>query len=266
MRTRDARIARALRRLIVNLFGSAWLLFDGAPWTFSAPPACLALLAYVALRRQPVRRAVIAAALWPDQTDAEARANLRRHVHRLKRALPVVKGSEWLLDEGGGLAWNHDVAQVDVASFLTDVADGERAADAVDLYRGDLLEGYEDEWLTIERERLRMLYLGALQRLCAARRRSRDLPAAIGYAERLLAEDDLNEDALRELVSARYEEGDRASALATFERFVRRLRAALGRRADAGDVGASRCHRSGAAAARDARARFGRRRICARRT
>jgi DNA-binding SARP family transcriptional activator len=216
-----------LSRLTVHLFGSAWLSFDGAPWQFSAPPACLTLLAFLALRRQPVRRASVAAALWPDQTDAEARANLRRHVHRLKRALPSPEAAEWIVDHAGALAWNHDAAVVDVASFLTGVANETGIAAAVELYRGDLLEGYEDEWLVVERERLRALYLEALRGLCAARRRARDFTAAVQYAERLLSYDDLQEDALRELMSARYEQGDRSAALAVYERFAWRLRDAL---------------------------------------
>jgi DNA-binding SARP family transcriptional activator len=216
-----------LSRLTVHLFGAAWLAVDGAPWPFSAPPACLTLLAYLALRRQPVRRASVAAALWPDETDAEARANLRRHVHRLKRALPSTETAEWIVDHAGCLAWNHDAAVVDVASFLAVVADQTDVAEAVELYRGDLLEGYEDEWLVVERERLRALYLEALRGLCVARRRARDFSAAIRYAERLLSYDDLREDALRELMSARYEEGDRSAALATYERFAWRLRETL---------------------------------------
>ena len=211
----------------MHLFGSAWLSVDGVPWPFSAPPACLTLLAFLALRRQPVRRAAIAAALWPDETDAEARANLRRHVHRLKRALPAAEAAACIVDDAGSLAWNHAAGTVDVAAFLAGVADQTGVAAAVELYRGDLLEGYEDEWLVVERERLRALYLEALRGLCAARRRARDFTAAIQYAERLLSYDDLHEDALRELMSARYEHGDRSVALATYERFAGRLRDAL---------------------------------------
>jgi DNA-binding SARP family transcriptional activator len=214
-------------RLTVHLLGSPRMTADGQPWIFAAPPGCLALLGFLALRRQPASRAAVAATLWPDQPDDEARANLRRHVHRLKRALPPAGDAEWLLDERGGLAWNHDAAPVDVALFLAGIDDRQPTAETVELYRGDLLEGYEDEWLIVERERLRARYLDALRNLCAARRRSRDFAAAIRYAERLLAHDDLREDALRELMAARYEEGDRSAALATYERFAWRLRETL---------------------------------------
>jgi len=213
-------------RLTVRLFGSASFAVDGAPWPFSAPPGCLPLVAYLALRTEPVPRAAVAVALWPDVPEADARANLRRHVHRLKRALPDL-GAESITDDARGLAWNHDGASVDVARFLQAIDDPQRLAEAADAYRGDLLAGCEDEWLVVERERLRTLYLAALNELCATAGRRRDFAVAAGYAERLLALDDLRDDAVRHLMGARYESGDRSAALATYDRFAARLRAEL---------------------------------------
>lgn len=213
-------------RLRVGLFGSPSFTFDDVPWPFAAPPGCVLLLALLALRREPAPRATIAATLWPDDRDAEARANLRRHVHRLKQALPQID-VEWIRDESGRLSWNHDAASIDVATFSSGIGDLARAAEAAELYAGDLLDGVEHEWLVVERERLRMLYLDALRDLCGAARKRRDFSSAIRYAERLLSHDDLREDALRELVAARYEQGDRSAALATYERFAWRLREAL---------------------------------------
>jgi DNA-binding SARP family transcriptional activator len=216
----------SLNRLRVGLFGSPEFIFDAAPWPFSAPPGSLLVLALLAIRREPVSRALIAATLWPDTPDAEARSNLRRYVHLLRRTLPEI-GCAWIADDGGRLRWNHAAASIDVAEFLVGIGDPARAGQAAELYRGDLLAGLEHEWLVVERERLRMLYLDALLDLCSAARKQRDFPAAIRYAERLLFHDDLREDALRELIAARYEAGDRAVALATYERFTQQLRDSL---------------------------------------
>ncbi|MDB5094594.1 MAG: hypothetical protein JWO85_2695 [Candidatus Eremiobacteraeota bacterium] len=213
-------------RLAVTLFGSPWLSADGVRWPKTVPARCLMLLAFLALRRELVPRAAVAAALWPDEPDVEARSNLRRHVHRLRQALPDY-GLEWILDEGGRIGWNHAAAPVDIATFLDGIGDPERAAAVVELYRGDLLDGAEDEWVVVERERLRTFYLDALRDVCVAARRRRDFAAAIRSAERLLSYDDMREDALRELIGARYEDGDRSGALATYERFASRLREAL---------------------------------------
>jgi hypothetical protein len=65
---------------------------------------------------------------------------------------------------------------------LSGIGDPARAAEAAELYTGDLLERYEHEWLVVERERLRMLYLDALRDLCAAARKRRDFAVPIRYA------------------------------------------------------------------------------------
>ncbi|MBV8579704.1 MAG: AAA family ATPase [Candidatus Eremiobacteraeota bacterium] len=214
-----------MSRLTIRLFGTPSFAFDGAPWRLSALPRCLPLLAYLVLRRELVPRAAVAAALWPDELESDARSNLRRHLHLLKRGLPPPADASWLLDAGNRVGWNWDApASVDVADFIDRVARAETRADAVALYDGDLLDGYEDEWLVVERERLRTTYLDALLELAALRRRERDFAGAAAFAERLLAHDDLREDAMRELVAARYEGGDRSGALATYERFAARLR------------------------------------------
>ena len=187
------------------------------------------LLAYLALRREPVARSTVAAALWPDELDSDARANLRRHLHHLRRALPEAPGIDWLVDDGKLIAWNHAApVSIDVVSFLELVGDAATRADAVALVEGDFLAGLEDEWLVVERERLRASYLDALLELAIERRHARDFSAAIAFGERLLAEDDLREDVLREIVTARYEAGDRSGALAAFEPFAKRLHDAIG--------------------------------------
>ena len=187
------------------------------------------LLAYLALRREPIARSTVAAALWPDELDSDARANLRRHLHHLRRALPEVPGIDWLVDDGKLIAWNHAApASIDVVSFLELVGDAATRADAVALVEGDFLADLEDEWLVVERERLRARYLDALLELAIERRHARDFSAAIAFGERLLAEDDLREDVLREIVTARYEAGDRSGALAAFDRFAARLQESIG--------------------------------------
>lgn len=212
----------------MRLLGTAHFRHGGEPWRFSAPPRALPLLALLSLARAPVPRATIAAQLWPDELEADARANVRRHLHHLRRALPPSE-TPWIDESGGHLVWHAeaDVA-IDLARFERLVADPETAAEAVAAYGGDLLEGYDDdEWLTVERERLRSTYLEALLELAVRARRARDFAAAIAFAERLLSYDDLREDALRELIAARYAASDRGGALAVYERFAARLGEAL---------------------------------------
>ena len=215
--------------LQIWLFGTPRLAFEGAAWRFAVPPRAVQLLAYLALRREPVRRSVVAAALWPDELDTTARANLRRHLHHLRRALPDVPGVNWLVEDGQLIGWNHSApAFIDAVAFLELNADAATRGEALALVTGDFLAGFEDEWLVVERERLRARYLEALLELAAERRLARDFSVAINLGERLLAEDDLREDVVREIVTARYESGDRSGALGVFERFAARLQEMLG--------------------------------------
>ncbi len=85
-----------------------------------------------------------------------------------------------------------------------------------------------DDWLLYERERLRTLYFADLDRLILRSRAQADLPAALSYAQLLAQRDPLHEDALRRLMTLRYEAGDRSGAIQEYERFVRRLRDELG--------------------------------------
>ncbi|MDW8101026.1 MAG: AAA family ATPase [Anaerolineae bacterium] len=177
----------------------------------------------------PLPRNKIAFTLWPEFSEEEALANLRRHLHDLTRALPSADPPlPWLMITRRHLQWNPE------ASFWLDVAEFERAiereewAEAVAYYRGDLLEGFEDEeWLHPVRERLREQFLTALERLILDHYQRRDYPRAIACARRLLTYEPFQENALRRLMMLRYEAGDRAGALQDYETFARRLRQEL---------------------------------------
>jgi DNA-binding SARP family transcriptional activator len=73
--------------------------------------------------------------------------------------------------------------------------------EALDLYRGDLLEGCYDDWCLAERERLQLL-LQVLKRLQRHYRFCEAFEAAISCGHRLLALDPLQEDVHRELCAA----------------------------------------------------------------
>jgi len=217
------------QRLTIRLLGPSSITFDGEPLRWKAPPHTLALLALLALNRDAAAtRASLAASLWPDELDLDARANLRRHLHHLQRALPKIHGVSWVLADARSLAWNPQApGWIDVRAFEEAAADPERAADAVAYYAGDLLPGVDAESIVAARERLRDVYVGLLGRLTRNAREAGDFGAAIAYADALLEQDEWMEEAVRDRVAAIYESGDRSGALAAFERFAERLRSAF---------------------------------------
>lgn len=201
------------------------------PLPFNAPPRTLPLLAYLLLHRSgPVPRQSLSFLLWPDESEENARANLRRHLHWLRRSLPTPPAAHpWLLSEAKSLQWNPEADYwLDVAEFERLSAAEECLSQAVELYQGDLLVDLYDDWILNERERLRERFFECLGVLIQRSRLQRDYPQAIAFARRWLAHDPLREDALRQLMALRYESGDRAGAIEEYEIFRKRLYAELG--------------------------------------
>src|SRR3954449_4377051 len=111
------------------------------------------LLGYLLLHRDaPQPRQRLAFLLWPDSTEPQARTNLRKVLHHLRRALP---DAERFIEVGPRtLRWRPDAPLwLDVEHFQRALAGG-RLEEAVETYTGALLEGSYDEWLADERDRL----------------------------------------------------------------------------------------------------------------
>ncbi|MCI0397102.1 MAG: tetratricopeptide repeat protein [Chloroflexi bacterium] len=225
-----ATVARA-PLLRIHLFGHLRLFYQERPFILAAPPKAQPLWAYLLLHRDgPVPRDVLAYTLWSDVLESEARANLRRHLHELRRALPPEPAeTPWFLTEASTLQWNPQAPYwLDVAEFERLSRQPDRLAEAVALYTGDLLANLYDDWLYSHRERLQNLFFSDLSQLIGRSRQNGDYPQAIAYAQQILNADPLREDVIRELMSLRYVAGDRAGALQEHLRFKQRLEEELG--------------------------------------
>jgi DNA-binding SARP family transcriptional activator len=196
--------ARVVR---IHLFGRPHLTEDEAPLKFKAPARALSLLTYLFVNgAAPLTRDAVAFALWPDDMEADARANLRRHLFYLTNdVLPAAAPkTPWIVADKRTIGWNPAApAWCDVRAFERLAADPAAGAEAVALYRGDLLEGFDDEWLEAPRERLRELQVGLLLSLIASSRASGAHAAGIGYARQLLTVDPWREDGIRALIELR---------------------------------------------------------------
>lgn len=211
----------------IALFGQPRVISDDeSAIEYPLPRKTLNVLAYLILhRRRATARDSIAFALFPDEDEERARASLRRNLSYLLSALP--DSDRLILAGGDRIAWNPDGgAHVDVIAF-EEAAEQARDADAVAEYAGDLLPTIYDEWTVSDRERLRIMFHDALARTIAHQRSVRDFDAATASAHRLLAGDPWREDIVRILMAIRYEAGDRAGALAAFDRFASMLRAEM---------------------------------------
>jgi DNA-binding SARP family transcriptional activator/tetratricopeptide (TPR) repeat protein len=217
-------------RLDVRFLGQAAFEADGAAVRFAKRNRTLAMLArIILLRGAPIARDVLAFSIFPDDDESTAIAELRRYLYLAGKALPESPRGPWLVADAETVRWNLEAgASVDVFAFETYAADPQTHAQAIELYRGDLLDEIYDDWIAAERERLRARYLTILSESIDRHRSERRYALAIESAKRILVADPWREDTVRALMSVRYEAGDTAGALAEFERFAKHLRAELG--------------------------------------
>src|SRR5262245_1767512 len=214
----------AVARLEVNLLGGFQaILGSGVPCTLPTKKA-QALLAYLALapgRAYP--RDVLASLLWGERGSAQARKSLRQTIYALRRA--VFERVALVYVEGERLALNPDAVQVDVPQFESLVSEATPATleRAAALYRGDFLHGFVleeagfEEWLVVERERLREIAIEALAKLLAHQATTGETERAIQTATRLLAFDPLQEAVHRTLMRLYTRQGRRATALRQYQ-------------------------------------------------
>jgi DNA-binding SARP family transcriptional activator len=89
--------------------------------------------------------------------------------------------------------------------------------EALDLYRGDFLEGCYDDWCLAERERLQLLLLRVLKGLQRHYRLCEAFERAISCGHQLLTLDPLQEGVHHELMRCHVEAGQRPLALEQFQ-------------------------------------------------
>ena len=206
------------------LGGVAFRLASGANLTLPTRKSRL-LLAYLALaqgRAQP--RAKLMSLLWGDRSEPQARGSLRQELHALRQSLLGVDPPP-LQIAGDSVALDPRAATVDAVVFEELAGRGEEEAlkRAAALYRGDLLEGVPatdpafEEWLSIERQRLRDVAVAALGKLLALETERGAFEVAMVTGRRLLALDPVHEETHRALMRLLARQGQRNAALRQYQ-------------------------------------------------
>ncbi len=214
----------------------------------------LALLAYIAVEaRYAHSRETVAGLLWPDSPMAEARANLRVTLTRLRKSLNAERGLANALLKANRTTVQftpHEQTWLDVAEFDELVAAAARhghvghelctectngLARAAALYEGEFLEGFYlddceqfEEWISVQRERYRVAVLTLLSRLSEHSLATGQPAIAYRHAQRQVELDPLREQAHGQLMRALAAQRDHNSALNIYARCCRILLDELG--------------------------------------
>lgn len=186
------------------------------------------LLFYLAVTGRPHLRPTLTGLLWGDLPEASARNNLRKALTQLRQLV-----GPHLSITRQTVAFNRDSSYwLDVERFEGKVGsssaetDIEGLREAVELYRGDFLEGFYvrqapafEEWVLARQARLRELALQALHRLATfyGGQGEIGLLEGIDYTTRLLSLDPWREEAHRQLMLLLARSGQRGAALAQYE-------------------------------------------------
>jgi non-specific serine/threonine protein kinase len=219
------------------LFGAWRLEENGAPIRLGARKV-ESLLAYLALHPEEHAREKLASQFWGDSGDKQARDSLRTALKMLRKQL----GKHLLLADRDTVQLNPTFPLwVDAREFLVDnsrflleeasppgpPSDLQRISSRLELYRGEFLPVFYDEWIFPERERLRTVYveLGLAQAMELHTRG--DEAGTVKAAQLVLEADPTNEPAHRQIMLCYAIGGRRIDAMKQYEDCKRILRQEL---------------------------------------
>lgn len=228
----------------VRTFGGFGVLRNGEP--ISLPRDVERLIGLLSVRSGQAPRSLVAATLWDSGDDERVLGNLRSALWRVRRCHPelitadnqtialaarvssdvseVIQRSDQLLTSDAGIDWM-DIGASTPASPLEGLDD-----DLLD-YRpfvAELLPGWYDEWILVERERFRQMCLHSLEAIARCHMAARRFGAAIQVLMSSIALDDLRESPRRHLVAIHLAEGNRSEAVRAYDEYAAKLQNTLG--------------------------------------
>jgi DNA-binding SARP family transcriptional activator len=191
----------------LNLLGRFELVVNGS--RVDLVDSAQRLLVFLALHDRPQRRLVVAGNLWPEKSDGRATANLRSALWRARtpegRTLVVARGQHVALADDVVL----DMREMEDRGWA--LVEGRIPSPLSratrDHFLHELLPGWYDEWVILERERLGQLRLHFLEAFIDALVGERRYAEALDTAFRLVAADPIRERSYDALVRVYVAEG-----------------------------------------------------------
>ncbi len=199
------------------------------------------LLCYLLLYRDQLHaREKLATLLWADKPAAQAKRYLRQILWQVQAALkPSAQPEQQLLlvdyeRMGTNPQTNYwlDVVVLEQTFIQVGQTPGRALGaaqvallhKAVQLYQGDLLEGWYCDWCIYERERYQRMYLALLDKLLAHSEAHQAYEAGLTYATQILRYDREREQTHRQLMRLHSLAGNRTAAIHQYASCVSALR------------------------------------------
>jgi len=217
--------------LEVRLLGAFAVKRDGKPVAISSRPA-QGLFAYLVLTAGTShRREKLAGMLWPDSTEEGARDYLRHALWKIRKAIEPAsskgKSDSYIVADDIHLSFNLDSKySLDVAAIrnIDENTSSKELMNALSLYEGELLPGYYEDWVLLEREHLQAVYEQKMARLLALLQDEGRWLDILKWGERWISFGQKPEPAYRALMTAHAAKGDMSKVAATYERCVKSLK------------------------------------------
>ena len=228
-----------------QLFGRFTLQRDAQPLKGLEAYKEQELLSYLLIyRNRHHPRETLASLLWSDTSTSRSKKYLRQALWHMQSALEgkeIISPQIFLIEHDWVQLNLPSECSLDVAVFehafaatqgvpgkLLDSSGAALLKNAVELYKGDLLDGWYQDWCLFERERLQNIYLCMLDKLMSYCGEHSDYEAGQCYGATILRYDRARELTYRQLMNLQYRAGDRTGALRQYERCAAALDELLG--------------------------------------
>lgn len=212
------------RLTLIESFGAS----HNGSW-LQIPMAGQKLLALLAFHGTPIHRTYAASTLWLDSSDAHASGSLRSTLWRLGRlGARFVESSDSQLRLAPAVTVDLCDAEAQAHRILSQDSSIRMSDLQYATLTHDLLTGWYDDWVLIERERFRQLRLHALEGICERLLQFGRFGEAVEAGLTAVAGEPLRESAHRALIRAYLAEGNPFEAVRQFRSYAELLNDELG--------------------------------------
>lgn len=224
----------APRSAELSLIRDFELCCEGEPVALA--PGAQKLLAFLALQSKPVRRAYVSGTLWFDSDEQHAGASLRSALWRLN-PLQLVRASNTHLSLNPCVEVDlHRVIERALDVLRSSPPESTLLATAQELITvgDDLLVGWYDDWVSVERERFRQIRLHAMDRIGERLIETGRWCDALQIGLAATSTEPLRESAQRLLVRVHLLQGNIAEAIRQYRSYAELLHTELNGRPSQG--------------------------------